>query len=504
MRHPAARGKRHLSVVPDLPADAEFDDTPAPVDPAPTDWSPVTADAELPPGLSAEDLRRSLAHSGAPEQFLHHAATFGDDAAALFEWLRLYGPVFSEKQWAADLLDHWSPLLLPGTSAVDAEKFCGTFLATFHSDEPDGLQQVLEEAVRSERPEALAMARALAAIGPKPVRAAAVSAAERLAGSGLTDMPWVAALGTGQLVEAKATPAVNARLPVLTLTFRVAGDLVTFGLQFDASKGNGIQDCWLGTDLRSRGLRKVSKVAAGRMLSPALAAPICPTDADQVERLRSVLPLVRVREQLVLTPGAVVALPSPAGAAIGSVHRLKVTLAETKPAIWRRLEVNSSLSLADLHLVVLAAFGWSNSHLWEFETPDGEFGELDPEIEIRDARGQTVAAAAPRVGDRVTYLYDFGDNWKHQIAVETIGAATPGARYPRCTAGRRAAPPENCGGVDGYRRVQEIMADPSDPRYEDAMTELGLESAAEFDPAAFDVDEVNEALALIPGGFRKP
>ena len=63
------------------------------------------------------------------------------------------------------------------------------------------------------------------------------------------------------------------------------------------------------------------------------------------------------------------------------------------------------------------------------------------------------------------YLYDFGDDWEHDLVVEAVGRADPDATHPRCTGGRRAGPPEDCGGV------------------------------YEFDPAAFDLAEVNRVLA---------
>ena len=66
----------------------------------------------------------------------------------------------------------------------------------------------------------------------------------------------------------------------------------------------------------------------------------------------------------------------------------------------------------------------------------------------------------------------------------------PGISYPRCLAGKRACPPEDCGGVPGYERILDTVANPEDEEYEDILEWLG----DEFDPEAFDMAGVNEEL----------
>ncbi len=41
-----------------------------------------------------------------------------------------------------------------------------------------------------------------------------------------------------------------------------------------------------------------------------------------------------------------------------------------------------------------------------------------------------------------------------------------------------------------------MLADPADKQHQDMLEWLELETAAEFDSARFDIDDVNEALAL--------
>jgi Plasmid pRiA4b ORF-3-like protein len=180
-----------------------------------------------------------------------------------------------------------------------------------------------------------------------------------------------------------------------------------------------------------------------------------------------------------------------------TVHTMKISLLGSKPPIWRRLEVPSSSTLHELHEIIQEAFGWKECHMWVFETPLGEYGFADPELGHGSAASKKLDNVAPRGGDWFRYTYDFGDDWVHDILVEDVVTAEPGVTYPRCLAGRRACPPEDCGGIGGYEMLVEILADPEHDEHEEMLDWLGLDSADEFDPAAFDVAEVNEALSGI-------
>ncbi len=179
------------------------------------------------------------------------------------------------------------------------------------------------------------------------------------------------------------------------------------------------------------------------------------------------------------------------------MHTIKIGLRGTKPPIWRRLEVPSGIRLDELGTLIQTAFGWAGHHLWVFETPRGEYGLPDPELGHRDAGAVTLRSVAGRSA-RFRYVYDFGDDWQHDIVVEEIAPAAPDVRYPRCTGGKRAAPPEDCGGVWGYAELLEILADPEREEHAERLEWLGLASAADLDPAAFDADEINEGLHAAP------
>jgi hypothetical protein len=106
----------------------------------------------------------------------------------------------------------------------------------------------------------------------------------------------------------------------------------------------------------------------------------------------------------------------------------------------------------------------------------------------------TLEQVAPAVGDKTQYIYDLGDNWEHEIVVEKLSDPQD-LSYPRCTAGRRAAPPDDCGGIWGYADLVDILADPSHPEHGERLEWLGLTSAEEFDPARFDATEITRALS---------
>jgi hypothetical protein len=177
------------------------------------------------------------------------------------------------------------------------------------------------------------------------------------------------------------------------------------------------------------------------------------------------------------------------------VYQIKVGLQGARPPIWRRLLVPADVSLAGLHDVIQAAFGWHGGHMHVFETPFGDFGRADRELGHRAEAPVTLEQVTAQAKDKIRYTYDFGDDWAHEIVVEKILDRDPALTYPRCTGGRRAAPPDDCGGIWGYQELVEVLADPNHPEHEERLDWLELNDASQFDPAAFDPDEVNRGLA---------
>src|SRR5271154_4314628 len=133
-------------------------------------------------------------------------------------------------------------------------------------------------------------------------------------------------------------------------------------------------------------------------------------------------------------------LPKLPKSALSTIHQVKVTLYGSKPPIWRRLELPSAMTLDRVHETLLIAFDWAGYHLHAFETACGQFGSPDQDDEWSDRADEATAAlaqVAPAVAAKIVYVYDFGDDWRHDIVVEKILPAEPGVAYPRCIAGRR-------------------------------------------------------------------
>jgi hypothetical protein len=175
------------------------------------------------------------------------------------------------------------------------------------------------------------------------------------------------------------------------------------------------------------------------------------------------------------------------------IYQIKVTLKDSKPPIWRRFQVTSDTTLYKLHLILQEVMGWDNYHLHQFIVGHTYFGEPDPDYDSEDDRKVNLSQIVEREKQKFTYEYDFGDSWLHEILIEKILLPEPGVRYPICLKGKRACPPEDCGGVWGYDDLLEIIKDPDNEEYEEMMDWLG----GEFDPEFFDLDSINQRLRSI-------
>jgi hypothetical protein len=413
------------------------------------------------------------------------------------------------------LVNQWEPLLAPGVTEIDAELAGYEYLGDFrrHLADGDDLGEVLTTLVTDVHdhggPAALAMLRVLAVTATPPrVRAAADAAADRLASTGLAEPVWTKRIGAPKLGLCFGYEDSLGAQEAVVLTFSYRRRRHSVSVFIDHGLGGGVKDCWVGdqpNQLRADYQRIAERHGlefgdyhpglARSILERALDRPPCPVELDQVEDVHNNLDLLRQRVRLLPEPsGEEAAPPARPPAGRPTVHRLKVTLRRTKPPIWRRLEVPSDVTLADLHTAIQRAFGWGDCHLWVFETSYGEYGNPDPELGHGDAGAMTLADVATEVGDRFRYTYDFGDDWQHDVLVEAVDQAQPGLAYPRCLTGRRTCPPDDCGGVWGYEELLSALADPGHPEHHDQVTWLGLASADEFDPAAFDLERANRRL----------
>jgi hypothetical protein len=188
-------------------------------------------------------------------------------------------------------------------------------------------------------------------------------------------------------------------------------------------------------------------------------------------------------------------MPTKRSATDAPIYQIKVTLENSRPPIWRRLLVHSDVTLARLHRTIQTAMGWADYHLHQFIVGETYFGEPSPDygLEMRDEKRAKLSQVAPRAGSKFRYEYDFGDSWLHLVLVEKILPPEPGQQVPVCLKGKRACPPEDVGGVWGYASFQEAIQDPDHPEHKGLVEWIG----GEFDPEAFDLEQVNAALRAL-------
>jgi hypothetical protein len=176
------------------------------------------------------------------------------------------------------------------------------------------------------------------------------------------------------------------------------------------------------------------------------------------------------------------------------LYELEVQLQEIEPPIWRILRVPSRTSLLRLHRILQRAMGWTNSHLHLFEVEGKLYGEPSAEwdFEVLDSRKMTLEKIFTGGKRSFLYEYDLGDSWRHDITLlGTVEGETE--EKPGCTAGARACPPEDCGGVMGYYELLVALSDPEHEEH-DAMLEW---VGGKFDPNAFTAASVDRMLQCL-------
>lgn len=197
-------------------------------------------------------------------------------------------------------------------------------------------------------------------------------------------------------------------------------------------------------------------------------------------------------EWIQLARGPLEEVPPLLGAGHPLGLRLLAVVRGIEPTIWRRLDVRDDLTLAQLHEVMQVVMGWNSTHQHAWDVGRKRFGRPDQigEPGVRDDRRVTLDDLHLGVGDVLTYWYDFGDGWQVQVRVER--ALKPEERPAvRCLNGRRAGPPDDCGGPPGYQELMAALAGPPNERRSEVVRWLG----SDFDPDAFDPADSNAALA---------
>ena len=171
----------------------------------------------------------------------------------------------------------------------------------------------------------------------------------------------------------------------------------------------------------------------------------------------------------------------------------------------RRVVVPLGVTFNELHDIIQIAFDWQDSHLHEFNLFDekgrcriniiSEFEDdfeprqdcpivLDKEIRVDGTIGDAT---------KITYSYDYGDGWIHDITVRAI-VSDYDKNYPTCLMAEGNRPPEDVGGIPGFKAYLAIMNDPEHPEY--AAMKSWTDSKGYKD---FDIDAANRRLRYVLG-----
>ncbi|MCM3737275.1 plasmid pRiA4b ORF-3 family protein [Bacillus cytotoxicus] len=178
-----------------------------------------------------------------------------------------------------------------------------------------------------------------------------------------------------------------------------------------------------------------------------------------------------------------------------AIYQFKITLKGIRPPIWRRFLIDNQVTFEDLHIIIQIVMGWENYHLYNFDTKDARVEIVDDSFEIFPSSKEVYDAEETQIGELLTeekqkclYTYDFGDDWEHELVLEKVLSIDEEIMVPTCLKGKRACPPEDCGGIYGYSEIQASL------KGEGELDEEMKDWLGEFDPEEFDLELINGIL----------
>ncbi|WP_431213847.1 plasmid pRiA4b ORF-3 family protein [Puia sp. P3] len=184
------------------------------------------------------------------------------------------------------------------------------------------------------------------------------------------------------------------------------------------------------------------------------------------------------------------------------ISHFYIELEDSSPLVWRRIVVPAEYTLYKLHMAFQGAFGWENSHLFQFCEKDltdatgyGVPYGLDTDTEIIDARRTKISRIFKKPGDQYYYIYDFGDYWRHRVTFEKKEAKEMSS--PWCIGGAGACPPEDVGGMHGYQEMVKMLKISGDKELKEYREWLGLVKGEKWDADFCSIREVNKRLCLL-------
>lgn len=174
------------------------------------------------------------------------------------------------------------------------------------------------------------------------------------------------------------------------------------------------------------------------------------------------------------------------------VLQLKIVLDGITPKIWRRFLVKDNITFHKLNEIIQTLMGWGGYHLYAFYVGKEQLSIPHPYSDDNQINAKKVKLKDKlSLKQKFGYVYDFGDNWDHTLAVEKILDNKDVALVPICLKGERAGPPEDCGSYSGYYELMKIKKNKKHPEYKERIVEwLG----GDFDFEYFNLEETNKEL----------
>ncbi|MDQ1354116.1 MAG: hypothetical protein QG657_4425 [Acidobacteriota bacterium] len=182
------------------------------------------------------------------------------------------------------------------------------------------------------------------------------------------------------------------------------------------------------------------------------------------------------------------------------ICQFKITLNGIEPPIWRRIQVPATYSFWDLHVAFQDAMGWLDYHLHEFRISKAQKSKIekigipDDDFEKNYLAGWDIPISNyfKEPGKTALYEYDFGDRWEHEVLLEAI-LLKEKAQYPKCIAGERSCPPEDCRGVPGYYDLLNVLSNPNNDEYQEMINWLKghAKNYYPYEPDKFNPEHVH-------------
>lgn len=171
------------------------------------------------------------------------------------------------------------------------------------------------------------------------------------------------------------------------------------------------------------------------------------------------------------------------------VYEFTISLRGTSPKVWRKVLAHEFIELSELHMLIQMSMGWDAKHLFSFEIDGKEFTDAESAEEMdMISSDETMLCDVISSTKKFTYVYDFGDNWIHDIEITKTFENDDRLNYPACIDGENACPPEDCGGINGFEGLKRILAGKDSEEKDEMLIWVG----GFYNPKSFDPNFINK------------